>query len=99
VPLPAHPAVVRDLAVVMRWSVSSSRAIEEIRRVAGGLLESVDVVDEYQGEGVPGDARSVAFRLTLRGKDRTLKDSEADHAVGRVQNALEKQLGATLRKG
>ena len=96
-PPPSQPAATRDLAVVLPWRVSSARAIEEMTRVAGGQLESVGVIDEYRGEGVPAEARSVAFRLTFRGKDRTLKDTEVDHAIGRVRSALEKQLGATLR--
>ncbi len=95
---PSLPAATRDLAVVIPWSVSAAAALEVMRRVAGTLLESVGVIDEYRGEGLPADTRSVAFRLVFRGRDRTLKDSEVDHVIGRVQNALEKQLGATLRK-
>jgi phenylalanyl-tRNA synthetase beta chain len=94
---PSQPAANRDLAVVVPWRVTSAQVVEEITRAAGGQLESVAVIDEYRGEGVPAGARSVAFRLTFRGKDRTLKDTEVDHAIGRVKGALEKQLGATLR--
>ena len=71
--------------------------MDAIRKVAGQLLESVAVVDEYRGSGLPSGSRSVAFRLTFRAKDRTLKDTEIDHAVGRIQATLEKQLGVTVR--
>ena len=98
IPPPALPAALRDLALVMPWSVTSTRVIEEMRRVVGSLLESVAVIDEYRGPGLPEGTRSVAFRLTFRGKDRTLKDTEVEHAVGRIQSTVEKQLGVTLRK-
>jgi phenylalanyl-tRNA synthetase beta chain len=99
VPQPSLPAASRDLALVIPWSVSADRVAAEMARAVGGqLLEAVAVVDEYRGAGLPADTRSVAFRLTFRGRDRTLKDNEIDHAVSRIQAGLEKQLGVTLRK-
>jgi phenylalanyl-tRNA synthetase beta chain len=97
---PSHPAATRDLAVVIPWGITAERVIEEIRRVPGvaALAEAISVIDEYRGETLPEGTRSVAFRVTFRAKDRTLKDAEVDHAIGRIQQALERQLGLTLRQ-
>lgn len=97
VPPPTVPAATRDLALVVPWSVSAERVRAECRRVGGALVESVDPIDEYRGAGLPPETRSLAIRLVFRGRDRTLKDTEVDHAVTRMRGALEKQLGVTLR--
>ena len=98
VPQPSVPAATRDLALVIPWSLGAERVSEEIRRGPGNLVESIAVVDEYRGAAVPADGRSVTVRLTLRGRDRTLKDTEIDHAITRILAGLEKQLGVTVRK-
>jgi phenylalanyl-tRNA synthetase beta chain len=91
------PASSRDLALVVPWAVSSTQVIEAMRRAGGGLLETVEVVDEYRGANLPADSRSVAFRLVFRSRERTLRDNEVDSAVNRVRATVEKQLGASLR--
>ncbi|MBM4186541.1 MAG: phenylalanine--tRNA ligase subunit beta [Gemmatimonadetes bacterium] len=98
VPQRTLPAAARDLALVVGWGTSATELAEGMRRAAGTLLESTAVVDEYRDPSLPPGTRSVAFRLIFRGRDRTLKDTEVDHAVTRIQAAVEKQFGATLRR-
>ena len=97
VPPPSVPAAIRDLGLVVPWSVTAEAVSAEIRKIGAGLLESVAVIDEYRGTGVAAGARSVAFRLVFRLRDRTWKDTEVDSAVTRIRGGLEKQLGVTLR--
>lgn len=97
VPPPSVPAAVRDLGLVVPWSVTAEAVGAEIRKIGAGLLESVAVIDEYRGTGVAAGARSVGFRLVFRRRDRTLKDTEVDSAVTRIRGGLEKKLGVTLR--
>lgn len=97
VPPPTVPAAIRDLSLVVPWSLTVDAVDAEMRKIGGGLLESVAVIDEYHGAGVAEGARSVAFRLVFRRRDRTLKDVEVDSAITRIRGGLEKQLGVTLR--
>ena len=97
VPPPTVPASSRDLALVVPWSVSAEAVTAEMRKSGAGLLESVAVIDEYRGPGIAEGARSLAFRLVFRRREKTLKDNEVDSAVNRIRGALEKQLGVTLR--
>ena len=96
-PPPTVPAASRDLALVVPWSVTSDAVMAEMRKTGAGLLESVAVIDEYRGAGIAEGARSLAFRLVFRRREKTLKDNEVDSAVNRIRGALEKQLGVTLR--
>ena len=95
-PYPAVPAVERDLALLLPPNVTAADVRDRLA-AAGPLLESMDVVDEYRGAGVPDGRRSVAFRLGFRAPDRTLRDAEVDAAVQRALDALERELDVTLR--
>jgi phenylalanyl-tRNA synthetase beta chain len=96
-PLPSTPAAERDLATVLPPGRRAADVAGVVRRAAGGLLESVEVFDEYRGPGLPPGHRGVAFRLVLRASERTLRDAEVDAVVERVVAALEKELGVQLR--
>ncbi len=96
-PLPAHPAVERDLALLVPDGVEGGALLERIREVAGDLLEEASLFDLYQGEGLPEGTRSLAFSLRFRRPDRTLKDKEVDRAVQRVLSTLEEESGVRQR--
>jgi phenylalanyl-tRNA synthetase beta chain len=96
-PLPSTPASERDLALLVPHTVLVAEVLELVRGSAGGTLESVGVLDEYRGPGLPAGTRSVAIRLTFRAAERTLRDAEVDEAVQRVCAALEETRGVVLR--
>jgi phenylalanyl-tRNA synthetase beta chain len=93
--LPQTPPVERDLALVLPAAKTAGRVEEVIRSEAGRYLESISVFDEFRGKDISG--RSVAWRLTFRAPDRTLRDKEIDKTIEKVLKALEEQLGVTRR--
>jgi phenylalanyl-tRNA synthetase beta chain len=77
---------------------TQARQVEEVlRRVGGALLESVVIESDYRAPELPAGARSVAFRLTFRAPDRTLRDSEVDAVEARMLTALSGELGIQRR--
>ncbi|MEQ8818840.1 MAG: phenylalanine--tRNA ligase subunit beta [Sumerlaeia bacterium] len=95
--LPTQMAVKRDLAIVANRTVAAQDIERTIRSAARDLLESVALFDVYEGQGVPEGKRSLAFSLTFRAPDRTLKDDEVNDAVKQCVEALGKRFGAELR--
>jgi phenylalanyl-tRNA synthetase beta chain len=63
------------------------------------LLERVDVESDYRGAELPAGSRSVAFRLTFRAPERTLRDSEVEESEVRILAALGTELGIQRRDG
>jgi phenylalanyl-tRNA synthetase beta chain len=96
-PLPNTPAADRDVALSVPSAVTAAVIESTIRASGGPLLESVGVLDEYRGAGLPAGHRSLAFRLRFRAPDRTLRDKEVDTAVQRIITALQEQHGIQLR--
>jgi phenylalanyl-tRNA synthetase beta chain len=88
VPLPATPASERVLALLVPDGVPAGRVADAIGEAGGALLESVAIESEYRGGELPAGNRSVAFRLTFRAADRTLRDNEVDEAESRILEAL-----------
>ena len=97
VDLPQHPAVERDLALLVDARQPAAAVGEAIADGGGALLESVEPFDVYSGSGVPDGMRSIAWRLRFRAADRTLTDAEVDKVVRRVLTRLSEELGVQQR--
>ena len=96
-PLPATPASERVLALLLPDGVTAAQVEGVLRRTGGALLERVDVESDYRGAELPAGVRSVAFRLTFRAPDRTLRDAEVDQTETRLLAALAEELGVSRR--
>ena len=96
-PLPATPASERVLALLLPEGVTAGQVEGVLRRAGGALLERVEVESDYRGAELPAGVRSVAFRLTFRAPDRTLRDTEVDQTEARLLAALAEELDVRRR--
>lgn len=95
-PLPKFPAVTRDLALVCDESIPVGTLEKAIVRGGGALLENIQLFDVYQGAQIEAGKKSVAFSITLRSADSTLKDEQTLAVMKKIMKELEKT-GAVLR--
>ncbi len=96
-PIPTLPAMGVDLALIVPDAVSAQQVAAAIRGSAGELLESLDVFDEFRGPGIPDGTRSLAWRLTFRHPERTLRDREIQGRTAKILGTLEGELGIRQR--
>ena len=96
-PLPLTPASQFDLALLLPDGVRAADVEAVIRRAAGELLERLVAFDLYDGPGVDAGHRSVAWRLTLRHPERTLRDKEIDGRRAKILTALQTELNVRQR--
>jgi phenylalanyl-tRNA synthetase beta chain len=68
-----------------------------MRNAGGDILESIELLDVFEGEQAGGGRRSLAYRLTFRVPDRTLRAEEADAAREAIGAACRETLGAEIR--
>jgi phenylalanyl-tRNA synthetase beta chain len=92
-----HPAVERDLAVIVSEGTPSAAVDGSIRRHAGLLLRSVGLFDIYRGRPLGDGEKSLAFRLAFQASDRTLTETEVDGAIEAVTAGLAADVGGRLR--
>ncbi|HLO84187.1 MAG TPA: phenylalanine--tRNA ligase subunit beta [Nostocaceae cyanobacterium] len=92
-----YPASDRDIAFFAPVKVTVAEIEKVITKAGKGLLDSVELFDEYRGEHVPQGQRSLAFRLVYRVSDRTLTDTEVEPVHNKVREALVEKFGVSLR--
>ncbi|MXW09211.1 MAG: phenylalanine--tRNA ligase subunit beta [Gammaproteobacteria bacterium] len=98
-PLPAFPAVERDLALLIPESLPARQVLEFLERGGGRDLAGVSVFDLFRGGDVPDGSRSVGFRLRFQSERRTLTDKAVDRAVRRLIQRLKEEFGVEPRAG
>lgn len=94
-PVGVMPAAVQDIALIVDASVSAAQLSDALKAGAGELLESIELFDRYDKIG---DGKvSLAFTLTFRAPDRTLKSDEVSAAREAAAAEAQKRHGATVR--
>jgi len=95
--LSTFPAATQDVSLVVPAEVPAGDVRSALVEGAGELLESVRLVDDYRGDGLPDGAKSLTFALRFRADDRTLTAAEAtDAKLAGVAVATER-FGAAIR--
>ncbi len=96
-PLPRHPAVQRDLAVVVAAGVPAADVARAIDAIRPAWLKRVVLFDVYEGAQVGPGRKSLAYGLLYQADDRTLTDAEVNRAHAEVVERLRAELGAEVR--
>lgn len=95
--LPTMPPAEFDLALLVPDGVMAADVEKVVRAAAGELLERLELFDQYAGSGIEAGHRSLAWRLTFRHAERTLRDREIEGRRARILAALEQELHVRQR--
>jgi phenylalanyl-tRNA synthetase beta chain len=95
--IPKYPSINRDLAVVVKQSITATMLEECIKKAGKGLLKDIRIFDLYQGESIAEGSKSIAITLVFRDNAKTLESADVDKAVERIIKALRSELEAQLR--
>ena len=96
-PLPTMPPAEIDLALLVPAGTTAAAVEQVIRASAGELLERLELFDQYTGAGVEENHRSLAWRLTFRHAERTLRDKEIEGRRAKILAALNEELNVRQR--
>ncbi|MGF6823328.1 phenylalanyl-tRNA synthetase beta chain [Microbacterium sp. ZKA21] len=96
--LSTFPAATQDVSLVVPAALAAGDLREALVEGAGELLESLRLVDDYRGDGLPDGAKSLTFALRFRAPDRTLTAAEATEAKLAGVAVATERFGATLRE-
>jgi phenylalanyl-tRNA synthetase beta chain len=75
--LSTYPVSRQDVALIVDAGLPTQTLAATLREGAGEELELLETFDLYTGDQLPEGKKSLAFRLTFRAPDRTLKADEA----------------------
>ena len=89
--------VARDFAFVVDTDVPAERVFKAAENADKTLVTDVTLFDIYQGEKMPTGKKSLALRVTLQPRERTLTDAEIDSVGQAIIDRVAKETGAALR--
>ncbi|MDN8548414.1 phenylalanine--tRNA ligase subunit beta [Microbacterium sp. NM3R9] len=95
--LSGYPAATQDVSLVVPADVTAGALAAALSEGAGELLESLRLVDDYRGAGLPEGAKSLTFALRFRAGDRTLTAAEASEAKLAGVAVATERFGASIR--
>ena len=92
-----HPAVSRDLALLVDNSVEFAQIEQIARQAEKKLLKQVELFDVYEGDKLPAGKKSYAVNFILQDTEKTMNDKQIDAVMQKLIASLKKQLNAELR--
>ncbi len=96
--VPVYPEVREDLALIVDEATPAA-AVEAALLAAGKpLLCAVELFDVFRGVGVGEGSKSLAYHLTFRAPNRTLRDRDVKKLRRRILGQVERAVGARLRE-
>jgi len=95
--LERYPAVERDMALLVRRSVTAASILEAVASVDSPLVRSADLFDAFEGGKLPEGVVSLAVRVTYRSEERTLTEQDVAGVEKQILAALAERVGARLR--
>lgn len=91
----AYPSIERDISITIDEGVSHRQIIDVIKGYP--LVTKAELFDVYTGKQVTVGQKSLAYRLTIQSKEKTLTDQKANQIQAQILKKLTDELGATLR--
>jgi phenylalanyl-tRNA synthetase beta chain len=87
------------VAILTDTQFESDRVVDFVRqwKESDGLIEAVELFDDYAGDTIPAGKKSLAYSIAYRAPERTLTDAEVNEVHTRLITALRDSLGVTLR--
>jgi len=92
------PAVERDLAIVVDRAVTYAGIETAVNSAKAGKLTAMKLFDVFESEKLGAGKKSMAINFTFLDEEKTMTDKDIDSNMNRIITALEKELGAEVRK-
>lgn len=92
----AYPATQRDLAFLVDDTVEIERILA-CARTTNSLVQSAAWFDTYKGKGIAAGKKSVAIRITIGSREKTLESLETEKVIQEVKERIEKEFKAESR--
>jgi phenylalanyl-tRNA synthetase beta chain len=96
-PLPRFPTTVRDVALVADETLPVQAVIDAVGALANPLIVEVRLFDQYRGNPIPQNKRSLAYSIAYRAADRTLTALEVNTLHTEVIAHLARTLDVEVR--
>jgi phenylalanyl-tRNA synthetase beta chain len=96
--IPKFPAVNRDIAMIVSSELKYEEAEKAVKKLRINNLQGMRLFDVFESEKLGEGKKSMAISFTFLDREKTLTDKEIDEMMSKIMIAMEKELGAEIRK-
>jgi len=95
--IPRFPAIQRDLSIIVDENIRWADISDAVKTKAPTVLENIQFVGIYRGQGIPQSKKSVTLSLRFRDEDGTLTHETVDTFQADIVKNLNNCVSADLR--
>lgn len=92
------PTMQRDLALVVNRNTTYGMIEAVVKKLNIPRLSGLRLFDVFESDKLGEGKKSMAISFTFTDEEKTLTDKEADSMVAKLIQALEKEVGAEIRR-
>ncbi len=92
-----YQMVERDFAFLFPKEVNAGEIINKVKKIDKKIIQNVIIFDVYDGDKLPENKKSIAFRVLLQPQDKTFNDQEIEELSNKIIDKISKSLDASIR--
>ena len=92
--LPELPLVEKDLSIIVDKDIEWNTIMESIK----SLVKEVEFVDEYKGNQIPENKKSITLKIRMINEGTTMTSEQINEKMSNLLKILNKNCGAILRE-
>jgi len=95
-PIPKFPAIFRDITIIVNNDIETQKIVAEGHNRAEALVESLSLLDVFEGKPIAEGKKGVSLRVTYRSPHKTLQDEDVTPIHQSIADRLVKAFKASL---
>ncbi|MDA9742693.1 phenylalanine--tRNA ligase subunit beta [Pelagibacteraceae bacterium] len=92
-----YQMVERDFAFLFPKEVEAGDIIKKVKKIDRNIIQNVTIFDVYDGDKLPENKKSIAFRVLLQPQDKTFNDQEIEELSQKIIDEISQSLDASIR--
>ena len=93
-----YQMVERDFAFLFPKEIQANEIIKKVKKIDKNLIQKVTIFDVYEGNKLPDNKKSIAFRVLLQPQDKTFNEQEIENLSQQIIELISKTFDASIRK-
>jgi len=90
--------VERDFAFLFSQDIQSIDVINKIKKIDKKIIKNVIIFDIFEGNNLPQNKKSIAFKVTLQPQEKTFTDKEIENLSISIIDLISKSFDGELRQ-
>ena len=89
--------VERDFAFLFPKEAKAVEIVKKVKKMDKNIIQNVTIFDVYEGDKLPENKKSIAFRVLLQTQDKTFNDQEIEELSQKIIDEISQSFDASIR--